>query len=217
MSEDLKSHLAHLGRLIYERHLTDSAGGNLSVRQGNLIYMSPRYAGSRKRWDLEPSDILVLDLEGHVLKGAGEISRESQMHLSLYRSLEEIGAIIHAHPQWIMVFACLKMTIYPLTEVTKKFGPIRPIAPVKAHSEELAAAVVREVLSRRQELKAHALGLLIPAHGIVVVARDLDEAYDALERMEGNARCALFSRLLEKELTSEDPLGEENPLPAGQE
>jgi L-fuculose-phosphate aldolase len=116
-----------------------------------------------------------------------------------------------------MVFACLGRTIYPLTEVTKKFGPIKPIAPVKAHSEELAAAVVEEVLSQRQELKAHALGLLIPGHGIVVVAKDLDEAYDALERMEGNARCVLFARLLGKELSPEEPLGEENPLASEQQ
>ena len=47
---DARAHICEIGRLMYDRRLTDSAGGNVSIRQGNRIYCSPRYAGSRWRW-----------------------------------------------------------------------------------------------------------------------------------------------------------------------
>ena len=38
--------IIHVGRLIYDRFLTDFAGGNVSARVGDRIYLTPRYAGA---------------------------------------------------------------------------------------------------------------------------------------------------------------------------
>lgn len=42
---------------MFQRHLTDLAGGNISVRIGDTLYMTPRYAGARFHWDLVPEQI----------------------------------------------------------------------------------------------------------------------------------------------------------------
>ncbi len=70
----LRSQIAEIGALMFERHLTDSAGGNISTRAGDLICITPRYSGSKYRWQLRPEQVLVVDADGKKLDGEGEIS-----------------------------------------------------------------------------------------------------------------------------------------------
>src|SRR3712207_523329 len=101
---DVRERMAAICRLAYDRRLLDSAGGNLTVRQGDRIYMSPRYAGSRRQWQLTAEDFLVLDQEGTILAGSGEKSREAAVHLAIYRAFASVGCVFHAHPLNVMVF-----------------------------------------------------------------------------------------------------------------
>ena len=44
--------------MVFERHLTDAAGGNISVRVGDSVCITPRYSGSRRHWQLQPNQVL---------------------------------------------------------------------------------------------------------------------------------------------------------------
>lgn len=194
---DPRDKMVELARLIYARQLSDSAGGNVSVRAGRRIYVTPRYMGSRYRWSIKPEMISVLDAQTlQVVEGPSELSRESKAHLALYRAFAEAGAVIHAHPYHVQVFACANRPLPPVAEYTSKFGTIPCIPPAKAHSQALAEAVVEALRPHQAELADHGLAALLPYHGIIVLGKDLDEAYDVLERMEVNARCALLGALL---------------------
>ena len=53
MSEEirlLKHKIAAYAKELYDRHLTDAAGGNISVRIDDKLYMTPRYGGSWYHW-----------------------------------------------------------------------------------------------------------------------------------------------------------------------
>ncbi len=194
---DPREAMVELARLIYARQLSDSAGGNLSVRTGGKIYISPRYMGSRYRWSITPEMISVLDATTlAVLEGPPDLSRESKAHLALYRAFPDAGSVIHAHPMYVQVFASANRPLPPATEYTQKYGTIACIPPVKAHSQALADSVVEALTARRAEFVGHGLAVLLPYHGIIAMGHDLDEAYDTLERMEVNARCALLGALL---------------------
>ncbi len=194
---DPRAAMVDIARLIYARQLSDSAGGNVSVRSGGRIYITPQYMGSRYRWSITPDLITVLDAETHeVLGGPGTISRESKAHLSLYRAFPTAGAVIHAHPFHVQVFACANRPLPAVAEYTRKFGTIPCIPPVKAHTQDLADAVVAALQERRDDFQEHGLAVLLPYHGIIVMGHDLDEAYDVLERMEVNARCAILGAVL---------------------
>ena len=67
--------IAEFGVELYRRFLTDSTGGNLSIRIDDSIIMTPRFAGARWHWQLKPHQVLVLDLERNITEGDGEISR----------------------------------------------------------------------------------------------------------------------------------------------
>ncbi len=195
--KDPREAMVELARVIYDRQLSDSAGGNVTVRSGGRIYITPRYMGSRYRWAILPEMISVLDAGTHeVLEGPSVLSRESKAHLALYRALPEAGAIIHAHPYHVQVFACANLPLPPATEYTQKYGTIPCIPPAKAHSQTLADSVVDVLQARSAELAEHGLAVLLPYHGIICVGKDLDEAFDTLERMEVNARCTLLGALL---------------------
>jgi len=196
---DPRSQMVEIARLIYSRYLSDSAGGNISVRANGRIYISPRFMGSTYRYQIRPEQISVLDADQHVIEGPDVLSRESRMHLAVYREFAEVGSVIHAHPRWLMVYAAAGRTMKPVLEYTAKFGDVECIPEAPAHSQELADRVVAVAMRRREQLQRVAMGILLPRHGIAVLGRDLDDAYDTLERLESNARCALLSRLLPPE------------------
>jgi len=196
---DPKSHIIEIATLIYGRFLSDSAGGNISMRHEGRIYVSPRYMGSKYNYCIRPEQISVLDEEFQVLEGPSDLSREVRMHLAAYANLSEVGSVIHAHPRWLMVYAAAGRTMKPVLEYTTKFGDVECIPETPAHSQELANHVVAVATRRREQLQKYAMGILLPRHGIAVLGHDLDNAYDTLERLESNARCALLSRLLPPE------------------
>ena len=52
--------VARIGRFLFDRHLTDAGGGNISLRVGDVFCMSPTLAGQNKQWQLDPADVLVV-------------------------------------------------------------------------------------------------------------------------------------------------------------
>jgi L-fuculose-phosphate aldolase len=196
---DPRIDIVDICRLIYQRRLSDSAGGNLSVREDGRIYVTPRFMGSKQRWSITPDQVLVLE-EAQAEEQAVQnpkVSREVKVHLAIYRAFERVGAVIHAHPENAMVFASAEQPILPTSDQTGKFGTVPLVPWAKAHTKELAEAVVDILLPLADGLESHGIACLLPRHGIVVAGRDLDDAYDTLERLDGSARILLFRKLLE--------------------
>ena len=192
----IREQIVEIGRLMYQRHLTDSAGGNISVKVQDRILSTPRYAGSKYRWQLRPEQIVALQ-DGQIeAEQAARISREIRVHLAIYQHFPLANAVIHAHPRYVMPFATLGRPIPPVWEDTIKFGTIGLAAETPAHSPQLAEQVAQALLPQASDLAQHAIAIQIPKHGLVVVGRDLDDAYDALERINGNAECILLCCLL---------------------
>lgn len=180
--------IADFGRMLFERKLTDAAGGNISVRVGNRICISPRYAGQQKQWRLMPEDVLVADLDRNVLAGSGALSRETHVHFSLLNEFHEHGtAVVHAHPRNLLVFATLERPLPPVLEATRKFGvtPVTPFAP--AHSETLARHMVNAIRGREAAIRKHAAAAIAPFHGVFCIGKDLAATFDAVERLDNNA------------------------------
>jgi L-fuculose-phosphate aldolase len=192
-----RAKIAVLARMLFERFLADAAGGNLSVRVGNRVCITPRYSGSQKQWHLAPEDVLVADMERTILAGSGQISREANVHFTLHREFSEHGtAVIHAHSRNLLVFAAAAKPLPPVLEATRKFGvtPVVEFAP--AHSPRLATHVAAALRGREAAISKQAAGVLAPYHGLFLIGKDLDAAFDAVERLDNNAYCILMGSLL---------------------
>lgn len=190
--EQVIAAIIDVGRLMFDRFLTDAAGGNMSVRVGEKVFMTPRHAGEHYHWHLRPELVNVLDGERRVLAGPPLISREAAIHFALYDAFPAAGAIIHAHPRNLMVFAAAGRPMPPVLEYTQPFGTIGLTRYAVEATPELAAEVLRYMAARAAEFEKAAQAVLLPGHGIVVMGHDLLETYDTLERLELNARCVLM-------------------------
>jgi ribose 5-phosphate isomerase B len=189
--------IAETGKLVFGRHLTDAAGGNISVRVGDTVCITPRFSGSRRHWQLQPDQVLVSDLAGNKFEGDGDISREAKVHYRLYKEFPDGTAVLHSHPRHVMVFVASGQPIEPVLEATLKFGTIPVVdkfAP--AHSEKLADAIAEGLQGKDEAIRKYAAAVMAPWHGLFVVGKDLDAAFDLTERIDTNAYCILMSRLL---------------------
>ncbi len=195
--ESAKQQLCDVAALAYDRRLLDSAGGNFSQRHGERILCTPRYSGSKRLWRLRPEEIIVLETDGTVLEGEGETSREIRMHLALYNAFPKTGGVCHAHPLNVLVFANMRKPIPPTSEQTEKYGIIPLAEEVPAHSEALAFAALKALEPQQEKLAKHAIACLLPYHGITVAGRDLLDAYDALERLDGSCHILIARATLD--------------------
>jgi L-fuculose-phosphate aldolase len=193
---DPRSAMVEIADLMYARRLTNSAGGNLSCRVGDTIFITPRYLGSKQRWRLREEQILVFDKDFNILEGeAAKVSRESRMHFACYQHFPQINGVIHAHPQYLTVFASAGESLPPVNQYTEKFGDLPVVANLPSHSQDLADAVVEAITPRADVLAKNGLGLILAWHGVAVVGRDLDDAYDTLDRLEWSAQTYLLGRM----------------------
>lgn len=193
--------IVKLAHLMYIRKLTNSAGGNLSCRVGDHIFITQRYSGSKHQWDLTEEMILVFDCSGLQGDPLAEIkciegdpamvSRESNMHFGCYRHFPEINGVIHAHPFNLNVFAATGEPVVPTNQYTEKFGTMDAVPNIPSHSQALADAVVDALKPKQNVLSKNGLGLILRWHGVLCVGRDLADAYDTLDRLEWSAHALL--------------------------
>ena len=194
---ELKQQLVEIARRLFDRKLLDMAGGNLSVRCGSSLIISPRYAGSRQHWQLSPDDFIEGSIDTDELLAHPRFSREGKAHLAIYRTIPMVNGIIHAHPFHVMPFAAFSRPIPPVLEGTQKFGtvPVAPYAP--AHSAELAEQAAEMISAQQDAIRVQAAAVILAGHGILVAGRDIWAAADALERIDWNAWCLIARKSLE--------------------
>ncbi|MGA2111663.1 MAG: class II aldolase/adducin family protein [Anaerolineales bacterium] len=196
MSPSIAEEVASVGRRMFERRLTDIAGGNISGFDGTQIYITPRYSGAEWHWQLEPGDILVASLDDERILSDPKFSREAKIHVAIYRAFPKARAVIHAHPFHVLPFCAWSKPIDPVLESTRKFGRIEVIPRSPAHSAQLAENVVAGLKGKEALIEKQAAAVLIPEHGIVVAGKGLRPALDALERIDWNAWCILARQFL---------------------
>ena len=195
--EDIPEQIVEVARLLFERKLLDIAGGNISARSGERVFMSPRYSGGKQHWQLKPEDIVCGELGSSELLGHPRLSREAKVHLAVYGAYPEVNGIIHAHSMHVLPFVAAVKSIPLVLEQTEKFGSVDPVNAAPAHTAELAQNVVVGLRNKVENIRNQAAAVLLPRHGILVAGKDLLAAADALERIDWNAWCVLAMRLID--------------------
>lgn len=193
----MRAKIARLGALMFDRHLFDISGGNISARVGQYVCITPRYSGSQRQWQLQPEDVLVADMDRNILDGSGELSRETNAHFRLHQEFREHGtAVVHAHARNILVFAAMNSPMPTVLESYQKFGTVPVIEYAPAHTPDLAEHVVGGIRGNEARIRKQAAAVIAPWHGLFVMGKDLEAAVDAVERLDNNAYIILMSQFL---------------------
>ena len=190
--------LVYIAQLMFARRLTDMAGGNISMRVGDTVYLSPRYAGSKQHWHISPDDIISGPIATQELFSHPRFSREGKAHLGLYRTFaeNEVSGCIHAHPFHILPFCVAEKPMEAVLESTQKFGTVEVVKGAPAHSQDLADQIIAGMEQKRGAIAKQAAAVLLPRHGIFIAGKDNFHAVDALERLDWQAWCLLAQGML---------------------
>ncbi len=181
----LRAAIVEAGRRLYAMGLIAGNQGNLSVRDGQRLLVTP--AGACKGY-LSAEDVVVTDLDGRA--AGGRASSEVLMHAAAYRARPDVRAVVHAHPPVATGFAVAGVALDRplLAEPVVTLGPV-PIVPFGTPSTGDLARQVEQAIGR-----AHAL--LLANHGALTVGETLWRAWERMETLEQLARVALAARLV---------------------
>ncbi len=182
---------------LWERKLTNAAGGNLAMRvDDNRILLSPSMMSELKHCRIDIEEPLLIDYDCNILEGTGALSREGKMHALILKNIPEVGGVIHAHPFYTMVYVAASKPIPQVTEATMKMGETGLIHQAKAYSMELAENAYKYFLPKREQLKITGLCGILPYHGTVAVGKHIEQAFSVVERVEADAICNLLGKLI---------------------
>lgn len=87
LMKDARYEIIEYGKKLINTNLTKGTGGNLSVydRKNNTMAITP---SGIDFFEIEPEDIVIMDLEGNVIEGEREPSSEWFMHAIFYKNRE---------------------------------------------------------------------------------------------------------------------------------
>jgi L-fuculose-phosphate aldolase len=192
--------LVLVAELLYGRRLTELQGGNMSVRAGDAVVITPTRASDVNGWRLAPEDTLVLDRSGGVLAGdPARLSRETALHLRLYDAFADVGSVFHLHlPEALGAAAAGRWAPGVVTVSPDRYGValclLEPGLPAQTEAHDGRVAELLSAVPR-----AGGAISISPGHGVVSVAGDVPtnvRAVDVfrqrleLERLRGRLKAA---------------------------
>jgi len=166
-----------LGRL----GLIQGSSGNLSVRTGNGMLISPTGTTPER---IEPAQMVATDLQ----EPAAGASSEWALHAAVYQANEAFGAIVHAHADACTALACLAEPLPPFHYLVASFGgdDVR-CAPYATFGTPALAAVAAVAMRDRT-------ACLLANHGMIAAGPSLDDAVETALRLETLVRQYLLAR-----------------------
>ena len=179
--------IVEIGRRLYQRGLISGNEGNVSIRDGDAVWVTP--SGVCKGF-LTPDMIVKTDLDGKQLEGRLRVSSEVLMHTAIYARRRDVGAVVHAHPPTATGFAVAGIPLdRPLiAEAVVTLGAV-PVVPYGTPSTDELSRNVGDAIC-----DAHAM--LLANHGALAVGEDVHRAWERMETVEQLARISLVARQL---------------------
>jgi ribulose-5-phosphate 4-epimerase/fuculose-1-phosphate aldolase len=185
---DLREQVVALGASFFARRLTFGRTGNISVRDGHDVLVTP--TGS-SLGSLDPAALSVIDARGRHVGGL-KPSKEAFLHAAVYRARPTAGAVVHLHSTYSVAVSCLDGlpehdVLPPLTAYYVMRVGTLPLLPYHAPGDEALEPLAETTAG------AHS-AFLLANHGPVVAGTDLAAAADAVEELEETARLFLLLR-----------------------
>jgi ribulose-5-phosphate 4-epimerase/fuculose-1-phosphate aldolase len=184
--QQLRDEIVLYGRSIVARGLTHGRTGNLSIRSGDRVLLTPTGHNVGR---LDADRLSVVDLDGQHLSGPAP-TKECGLHLAFYRRRPDAGAVVHLHSPHATAVSCLRDidptdVLPPLTAYyPMRLGRVPLVDYHPPGSPELTAAV--------EAMTGDGHALLLANHGPIVSGPDLESAADAIEELEHTAQIFLM-------------------------
>lgn len=174
--ENARKQIVKYGQKLVEHDLTKGTGGNLSIffPDDRLMLITP---SGIPYFELEPTDIVIMNLDGKIIEGDKEPSSEEMMHRLIYRNRKDIKALIHTHSTYATSLSLLRKTLPPAHYMIALAGnDVRCAEYATYGTKELAENVLKAIEDRKAVLLAN--------HGLLAGASDIVNAFNVAEEIE---------------------------------
>lgn len=187
----LKMEILEAGKRMLHKGLVIGTSGNISIKISgeDKIVITPSQIAYDK---IGVNDIIVVDFKKNVLEGDRSPSVETGMHIGVYETRPDVGAIVHTHSVYASAIASLGKTIPPFLDdiVLMLGGEIEVAEYGMPGSKELAENAVRALGKKNAVLLAN--------HGSLCCGKNLEGAFVNAELVERAAKIFILSSLLGK-------------------
>ena len=203
----VRQELARYGRMIAKARLTSGAGGNISARDGRLVWAKPSGLAME---ELKSTDLVCVDADsGRVVEGKLRPTSELRMHLAIYRTREDVQAVFHTHSPWASGVITAGVDVRPMfAEVVNDLGGVIAIPYKMTSTQDLADAVA-------DAAKTHET-IFLTNHGVVALGKTMRQAYFRCCVAEDAARSFVAASVVGKPaFLSEEQVNELRKLEAG--
>ncbi len=174
----VRQRIVDVAQRLRAQELVVGTSGNVSAREPgtNQCWITPSGVDYDR---LEPDDLVLVDSDGNVRDGSLKPSSDIAVHLAVYRSRPEVGAVIHTHSAYATAFSVVQ----------------RDIPPVLVEAAGFLGGSVRSdgTIGRDR-------AVLLPNHGVLAVGETIDSALAAAVMVEHMARTSAAETGLPSEL-----------------
>ena len=175
-----KHQLVKYGRRITRAGFVVGSGGNISVRDQDVVFLKAKNIDMSKAGE---NDYVVIDLKTRKSphqsidcrsKPKGKplyLSSEYQMHILCYQQRPDICAVIHTHPTFCVALSPKIKVLYSEDyEFLANIGGSIQVIPYIQPGTLKLAQVVSKVIKRDD-------AVILKNHGLVCVGKNLEEAF----------------------------------------
>ncbi len=186
-AKSVRELLVHYGQRAAATGLCAGTGGNISAREGDVIWMKP--AGLAMD-ELTVDNLCGLRADcGTQCAGMEVPTSEYRLHLAVYRVRPDVQAVFHTHPPWLTGVISAGIPFQPLTiETIGYLGRVVHLPYVKPQSSTLAQQV-GDAASAYDTL-------LLPNHGIVTMGATVREAFHRSAVAEDTAKSMVAAHIV---------------------
>jgi L-fuculose-phosphate aldolase len=188
--DDYRQQLSEYSHRAFQRHLVAGTGGNLSLRipETDTVLITPTGISLA---EVQPDENILMNLAGDMIESPRGLksSKEAGFHLAAYRLKPGIGGIAHVHPPYATAYAN-KASPLPLATISARvvLKHVPCIECFPPGSLELRDCVIDGIKQNPE-----ACCILMKAHGILAMGRDLRHAYHLADLAEDTAKIAYIT------------------------
>ena len=185
---ELRRELVRYSKRVSRLGFTPGTCGNLSARLDDYrLLVTPTGVS---KWLLKVEDMVVVDLDGHLLSGTRKVTSEISMHLAAYQARQDVMAVVHSHPPIATAFACSGRGLEEMLcqEAVMTLGAVPLAAYATTGTDEVALSLA--------PLLADHDAILMANHGAVSFGSTLLEAFMRMETIEHLAHVSLVAHQL---------------------
>lgn len=178
LAEERKQ-VGELGRRMLDQDLTRGTGGNVSVRRGDRIAMSPSGIPYE---EMTIESVPLVELNGNQIDGELKPSNETPMHSIIYRERDDVNAVIHTHSPYASTFASLDEPIPASHYLIAYAGREVPVAGYAPPGTEELGRLATDAMDQDHD------AVLLKNHGVIAVGPTGDDAFEVALMVEYCAR-----------------------------